>query len=1275
MKRISFNPLSHALLRELFSTALCKESMTRKLFFINLFLLFGFCCHAAVTTVKINLWSGTTVCADDWSSGYQVISASKLADVAAGDDIVVTVSALSPTSATPMLMLNNGKWATLTDAATIQLKGVALPYEAVIPVTTAMADEIKSGGFIVKGCGYTFTSVDLNHKIESGNSEDKGDAVVNVWQGSQVISWITGNSHWVKIDKEKFSNVAVGNKIRMSVGNLAISTTGRIIDGAWKAFDEIKNTYPIQGNYYEYVLTETMVNRLKETGLIVSGVGYTLTSVDIIDPLKEYIIVSQIDKADIKAWEKGEIPKLSVTLTNTETVPLTVPYTVYVYHDMIDETTLTYPLFQKYSLDVELTAGETRQVTLPFSNLDTPGFYRMTANVNGNDVCSYNIGYDPTGIESKEDAQPDFWSYWDNAKAQLASIAPDYQLEEMTAFSTANRKVYKVSMKSVPDAIGEEPVVIMGYYAEPVAPGTYPALIRFQGTDSGKGTLPNPMNGDDKPGWIEFTLSTRGQMLCRDDKYGFDFYSYAWGDTARHYYRNAYLDCVRAVDFIKSREKTNVQEIFGAGGSQGGTFVFVAAGLTESFRAIAPSITGHAEFVQGMRIVNWPRAKFLAAQQALGMTDEQRDVFNSYYDTKNFVSRITCPVITSLSLQDATDPPRTNIVPFNLLDKVASEDKQYIVNPFLGYATPADWEPTFLSFFKRYMTVNESSEPSTTVWSGEKAINWSAADGNGWQVIPATSFANIKSGMKIRFNFTDLSIGAQGHITTGSWQDMPDAKEYLPLTASFFEFTVTDDMLAELQGGGCIVTGIGYTLTSVDIITPSLIPDVTCTMNVADITCWEQGEEPQIRVLLKNNEEKEAKVNVKLALRTDKYETHSQQARELRLAAGAEEIVSFPLTLTPGFYHAVVEANYGLLRDFNIGYDPANIATTTDMQSDFDVFWTQAKTELASVSPEYKLTEIPEKSTAKRKVYLVEMKSVGNGDGQPVTIRGYYAEPVAAGTYPVVITQNGYDSGGYAPYCMGGDDNPEWIELIMSNRGQLINNRVPYKEENAFYGDWFQYNFGNKDTYYYRGAYMDVVRSIDFIASREKTQQENIFMTGASQGGAFAIAGAALDSRLNAIAPAIQFMGDFPNYFKVGAWPASRAFAQQQTLGLSDEALYSFLSYFDTKNLASNITCPVITCMGLQDPVCPPRTNFAPYNTLASGEKQYIVNDNCQHETPSDWYETYMAFFRKHLKQPTGITGINVSEVEIDKVYNIAGQRVGRDYKGLVIKNGKKIVQ
>ena len=41
---------------------------------------------------------------------------------------------------------------------------------------------------------------------------------------------------------------------------------------------------------------------------------------------------------------------------------------------------------------------------------------------------------------------------------------------------------------------------------------------------------------------------------------------------------------------------------------------------------------------------------------------------------------------------------------------------------------------------------------------------------------------------------------------------------------------------------------------------------------------------------------------------------------------------------------------------------------------------------------------------------------------------------------------------------------------------------------------------------------------------------------------------------------------------------------------------------------------------------------------------------------------------------PTAIEEINVNESKSGKRYNLMGQPVGRDYKGVVIENGKKII-
>ena len=327
------------------------------------------------------------------------------------------------------------------------------------------------------------------------------------------------------------------------------------------------------------------------------------------------------------------------------------------------------------------------------------------------------------------------------------------------------------------------------------------------------------------------------------------------------------------------------------------------------------------------------------------------------------------------------------------------------------------------------------------------------------------------------------------------------------------------------------------------------------------------------------------------------------------------------------------------------------------------------------------------------------MQSIADGtSGDPVIVRGYYAEPQDGKKHPVIMHYLGYDSG-YAPggqsntpWCPGGDDNKDYAEFYLSTRGQSVNNRPAAdradginKDFENIYGDWFAYQFGNKDSYYYRGAYMDCVRAIDFMASRETSDMDNLFAEGQSQGGALTVAAAALSGRtFNAIAPAITFMGDFPDYFDIVSWPGYVAKNCQADIvkaggTMTDADMYAFLSYYDTKNLATAITSPYITSVGLQDNVCPPHTNLAPYNNAQTPavDKQVVFNPELQHQVKYDgednWNTTFMNFFKKYVKNTTGITDVTAQTTAPSSIcYDLQGRRVQQPARGLYIQNGRK---
>ena len=405
---------------------------------------------------------------------------------------------------------------------------------------------------------------------------------------------------------------------------------------------------------------------------------------------------------------------------------------------------------------------------------------------------------------------------------------------------------------------------------------------------------------------------------------------------------------------------------------------------------------------------------------------------------------------------------------------------------------------------------------------------------------------------------------------------------------------------------------------------------------------WIFTDKPAISIQVENPNGVAVKAESMVRISTDLKKVLTTVNKTVEVPAKGKIDISFTTDekLAPGFYKAACFVNGQTARSFNFGINPTEIVSAPDKQADFDKFWEDAKAQLYKIEMKENLIEVTKKSNTKCKVYFVEFQSVPDGpEGDPVVVRGYYLEPTDGKPHPVIMHFMGYDTMGNFVSCPSGNSG-EYAEFYLSHRGQYIN-RAPAKlrgdgveqDFTNIYGDWFAFNFGNKDGYYYRGAFMDCVQAVRFIATRATSDMKNLFAEGASQGGALTYASAALsDYEFAAIAPCVAFLGDYPDYFDIVSWPGNTAKSCAKNAGMTDEQMYAFLSYFDTKNLATRISCPVIASSNLQDGTCPPHTNLAPYNNLLSTDKEIHFYPLLQHVIPSDWPSKTNAFFKAHMK-------------------------------------------
>ena len=228
---------------------------------------------------------------------------------------------------------------------------------------------------------------------------------------------------------------------------------------------------------------------------------------------------------------------------------------------------------------------------------------------------------------------------------------------------------------------------------------------------------------------------------------------------------------------------------------------------------------------------------------------------------------------------------------------------------------------------------------------------------------------------------------------------------------------------------------------------------------------------------------------------------------EADVTVGADSTLSVEIgALEPGFYQVRVRDSVR----FNIGVRPDAVVSAPDAQPDFDAFWERTLAELAAVPLEPEWTEVPEASNDVRTTYDVRYHSLGGATaGCTVCL------PNAPGKYPVYIHYMGYGS---EVFRFDPSAKPEVIELLVSVRRQGL-----FKEQAE---RWVSQGLSDKETYYYRGAFCDAKRAVDFAVTLEKADPDCIATLGESQGGALAAVAAALDSRIRAASLAVPFLGD-----------------------------------------------------------------------------------------------------------------------------------------------------
>ena len=209
--------------------------------------------------------------------------------------------------------------------------------------------------------------------------------------------------------------------------------------------------------------------------------------------------------------------------------------------------------------------------------------------------------------------------------------------------------------------------------------------------------------------------------------------------------------------------------------------------------------------------------------------------------------------------------------------------------------------------------------------------------------------------------------------------------------------------------------------------------------------------------------------------------------------------------------------------------------------TDLSRFWEGTIEQLKKTEMRASVDESPEQCGREFKTYQVAMDSF-----QGRRIRAWYSvpnDPPPNGQFPAVLAVPGY--GGTKPIpthlVLNG-----FIVLTLYPRGQ----GESIKEWQLEYGTKLTYHLEDKDEFYYRGAYMDCIRGLDFLGSHPEVDPRRLGMWSRSQGGGFTLATASLDSRLKVAVAEEPFLCNYPVSVNITSSP----YCELRTARLSGSA-------------------------------------------------------------------------------------------------------------------------
>lgn len=368
---------------------------------------------------------------------------------------------------------------------------------------------------------------------------------------------------------------------------------------------------------------------------------------------------------------------------------------------------------------------------------------------------------------------------------------------------------------------------------------------------------------------------------------------------------------------------------------------------------------------------------------------------------------------------------------------------------------------------------------------------------------------------------------------------------------------------------------------------------------------------------------------------TVRVTVNNQLQREERLLPQHQAFAIFDAAIDSTCAVSLEVSGKGAPEGIGFVVAPEGFKAGYEEPADLMDYWSNQKALLRALPMQVKKTtlEVPEQYQGKFVCDDVEINCLG-----PAPVRAYMAKPVKAqkGSLPIVILCRAAGVSGAWCRCQVGEcvGNAALgngaLSLDLNAHGMLNGQHDDYYRmlENGLLHNYYDHNAADRETYYFRGMYLRLLRAIEFMTQQPEWDGKRILVIGESQGGGQAVAAAGLDTRVTAVVLNVPAMQDFggARVGRRGGWPHPI----ESHKDLSADMLDATLPYFDGALLIRHSKAEIYCEIGLIDTTCPPSAVWSSLNG-APGPKTVKCVPFRTHAWPSGRLRPY---WEEHFLHP-----------------------------------------